>query len=278
MPDVAPRRRALCRTRFGQIHVEETGEGAPLVLLHMSPLSTRMFDSAVPRLSLTRRVLCIDRIGFGSSDPITRPMTVGDHVEAALEALIGAGIDRFDVVGIHTGSMEAIEMAITSPDRVRTATVVGLVVLTPKEADRFRASIHAPAPRRDGGHLHWYWAYWDAVRMISSHLEEWQPPLTHARVFDHVASWPNAKATYDAVFDHATENRLSKVERPLLVLCPKDEFWEISHRSMDSLPRTARFTTLPDTDYEAFTFSADVLVEEIVSFISDPRHDTQGES
>lgn len=260
-------RRALVSTEYGSVHVESVGSGPPLVLLHMSPLSGRMFDQVVGPLSAAHQVVTVDRLGFGVSDRGVTGMTLPDHARATLEALAGFQIQEFDIVGIHSGSTEAIEMACQQPERIRSVTVVGLVVLTRAEAEVFRPTVDAPAPVRSGRHLQWYWGYWDHVRSISSTAERWPAELTHSRVVDHLSSWPDAKATYDAVFDYATRNRLPEVIPPLLVLCPKDEFWDISRRTRPTLPPQARFIELPDIDYEAFTFGSERLIQEICKFI-----------
>ena len=208
----------------------------------------------------------MDRLGFGASDQGRAGMTLPDHARATLEALTELHIHEFDVVGIHTGSSEAIEMACQHPERIRSVTVVGLVVLTPREAKAFRPTVDAPPPVRSGQHLQWYWRYWDHVRSISSAAHEWPATLTHSRVVDHLSSWPQAKMTYDAVFDYSTTNRLPEVVSPLLVLCPKDEFWSISRRARPTLPPHALFVELPDIDYESFTFGSERLVEEINTF------------
>lgn len=195
MDEINAKKRELVSTQFGYIHIAMEGTGTPIVMLHMSPLSVSMFDRVTRPLSAHRTVVAVDRLGFGASDPIRQRMRLADYVQATLEALSVLGVERFDVVGIHTGSMEAIEMACEAPERVRSTTLVGLVVLFPDEAEEFRRAVAAPEPSSDGAHLRWHWEYWDHVRTISSHARSWPPSLTHERVFDHLASWPDAKAT-----------------------------------------------------------------------------------
>jgi hypothetical protein len=75
-----PVRRHLLATRHGFVHVREAGSGkVPLLLLHMSPLSSHMWDTMLPLMSTDRRVLAPDRIGFGDSDRLTRPIQFHEY-------------------------------------------------------------------------------------------------------------------------------------------------------------------------------------------------------
>jgi len=64
-------RRHLVETRHGTMHVRVWAPATvdpaatPLVLLHMSPLSSRMFLAIAPLLARTRPVIVPDRLGFG---------------------------------------------------------------------------------------------------------------------------------------------------------------------------------------------------------------------
>src|SRR5690348_9007083 len=102
----------MLETRHGYMHVRTTdaASGTPLVLLHMTPQSGRAF-LRIADLLTDRPLVLPDRIGFGDSDELTGPLPMEQVAAATLDALDGLGVDRFDVVGIHTGSSEAIELA-----------------------------------------------------------------------------------------------------------------------------------------------------------------------
>src|SRR5882757_10063453 len=77
-------RRAYFESRFGQLHVHNAippgggfEEGTPLLCLHKSPLSGRLFERFLALAGRDRSVYAPDIPGFGESDaPTSRPTMV----------------------------------------------------------------------------------------------------------------------------------------------------------------------------------------------------------
>ena len=100
-------RRRIIDTPYGQVHVRASdGEGRPLLLLHQSPRSGRMFDSLMERCG--RPTMAPDRLGYGFSDPGPDDPTIETYAESTMAVVDDAGWETFDVLRIHTGSMEAL--------------------------------------------------------------------------------------------------------------------------------------------------------------------------
>ncbi len=121
--------RQLVDTRHGQMHVRTAGAGGtPLVLLHSQVVGGRLYDSAIPLLAADRQVIVPDRIGYGCSDPLVRSLTFAEFAEATVDALDALGVASADIAGIHSGSMEAVELATAHPGRVNKLVLVTLSV------------------------------------------------------------------------------------------------------------------------------------------------------
>src|SRR5579871_4771976 len=102
-------RRALIPTAYGHIHVRlagDSGNNVPLVLLHMTPMSSAMYDPLLPLFGRDRRVVAPDRPGFGYSDVPEHSLTMAEYAQTTLEVLDHLGVEEFDVLGTHTGSVE----------------------------------------------------------------------------------------------------------------------------------------------------------------------------
>ncbi len=104
-----------------RIHVEETGEGRPVVFLHGFPDSGALWRNQVPALADAGfRCIVPDLRGYGSSDAPSEVaqydllFSVGDVV-AVLDQL---GVDRAHVVGHDWGAALAWTLASFLPDRV----------------------------------------------------------------------------------------------------------------------------------------------------------------
>lgn len=118
------------------LHVEDSGQGRPVLLLHGWPDSARVWRHQVPALVAHGfRVVAPDLPGLGRSDlpgdpAAYRIRTVAGQLVALLDTL---GIDRAAVVGHDFGAAVAWVLAMTAPDRVeRLAVLSAAHPLAPK--------------------------------------------------------------------------------------------------------------------------------------------------
>jgi pimeloyl-ACP methyl ester carboxylesterase len=144
-------RRAYFDCRFGQLHARtafpNTGgfdERTPLVLLHSNSTSSRTFVPLLPVLGTDRSLYAVDTPGFGESDPTPREPSIADYAAAIGDLLEGLRLREVDLLGHHTGSAIAAEVAIARPKQVRRVVLVGLPVFDAAE----RAAMHWPAASR----------------------------------------------------------------------------------------------------------------------------------
>src|SRR6202022_3130227 len=130
--------RRIYPTRFGQMHLRSNdgkGRGVPLVLLHMSPRSGAMWEMLQERLE--RPTYAPDRLGYGFSDAPPWALSLEQYAQATVDTLKAAGIQGdVDLLGIHTGSMEAVEVAHQMGSQVRRVIAVGMPLFSPEEQKR----------------------------------------------------------------------------------------------------------------------------------------------
>lgn len=261
--------RHLIQTRHGAMHVRVTGEqddAPPLVLLHMSPLSGRMFDRVVPLLARGRQVVVPDRLGFGYSDRLAERMPLSEYALATLDAFDAIGVRQFDVVGIHTGSTEAVELATAHADRIRRVGIVAIPVFTEAELAAFKGHyFEPPEPAADGSHLTWVWEWW---REHQQKQPGWTIELMHDRAVDHMDSWPFFWWTYHSVFDYPIADRLARVEQPFLVLAPHDDLWPQTQNGRQYLPEHAQFLELPHLALEIFNVATEKVAGCVEEFLA----------
>ncbi|MBT5240199.1 MAG: alpha/beta hydrolase [Rhodospirillaceae bacterium] len=119
---------------YGQIHFQDTRNGAPLVLCHQAPMSSRQFDSVYGLLADRGiRAIGIDMPGFGASDPTDFVPRIEDYARAIPPVLDHLGIESTFVLGHHTGAMVATEAALQFGDRVIGVILNGPLPLTADE-------------------------------------------------------------------------------------------------------------------------------------------------
>jgi pimeloyl-ACP methyl ester carboxylesterase len=249
-----PEIRRIVPTRHGQMHArlrgvgEGTGPaaaGRPLVLLHMSPRSSQMYVALQGRLR--RPSIALDRLGYGFSDPPARPLTMSEYAEAALEALDRLGLhDRFDLLGMHTGALEAIEVAHRAPQRIGRVGLIALPCFDAEENAHGLASFARMAvqPEEDGSHLLAAWR---------GRFQYRQPPWDLADVQRRLVDYLLAErpgAAYEAVFRYDGAGRLRSLRVPVVAFAPRDDVYEVTLRSRPLLPEGAVYVDLPDFELD----------------------------
>ena len=255
--------RQLVQTSHGVMQVRSLGaeRGRTLLLLHMSPLSGRQFEQIVPLLASRRRVVVPDRIGFGDSDRLVKRLEISDYAAATLECITELGVDEFDVVGMHTGSCEAVELGLLGSGRVGRVGIVGIPHVTGEERAAFKEGSRPPAPSVQGEHLDWYWAlWWHATRGRNRRL-------AHEWASQHLAA-EHAWWAFHAAFDYPIIERIHALTQPFLVIWARDEIDEVTRRALPLLPPSADVVELAHLDSDAlFTDAPQELADVIEAFL-----------
>ena len=96
------------------------GDGVPLVLLHPGITDSRVWDPLLPQL-LGRRVIRFDRRGYGRSPRASEPYSAMGDLVGLLDAL---GVERAHLVGNSMGGETSLALAVTSPGRVASLTLL----------------------------------------------------------------------------------------------------------------------------------------------------------
>lgn len=99
---------------------QEEGDGVPLLLVMGQSFGSRMWHRAVPALARHNRVLSYDNRGIGRSGRPRGAFGIADLAADALAVLDAAGVDRAHVYGVSMGGLVAQELALRSPERVRS--------------------------------------------------------------------------------------------------------------------------------------------------------------
>lgn len=118
---------------FGQ-----RGAGHPIVLVHGSFTSSRLWQDVLPRLPKGHRVLVLDLLGHGRSDPPgTAALTVAAHATRLAHLLDVLGVREAALVGHGMGAAVAARVAHEQPDRVAQLMLVNPTLLTSNPGDAF---------------------------------------------------------------------------------------------------------------------------------------------
>ncbi|MGW2509083.1 alpha/beta fold hydrolase [Streptomyces scopuliridis] len=215
---------------YGQLHYVECGSGAPVLMLHQTPRSWTEYIDVLPLVGTVHRAIAMDTLGFGASAKIEGPYSIerfADGAEALVEAL---GLDRFHLVGHHTGGAIAIELAARLQDRVASL----LLSATPFVDDdkRRTAGGRKPVdhvdPRPDGSHL---LELWNRRRGF---YEEGQEAALSRFMVDALTVLDRVEEGHVAVRHYEMDRRLSHITARTLAVCAPGD-----HYSLPSLEKFA---------------------------------------
>ncbi|MFN8533291.1 MAG: alpha/beta hydrolase [Dehalococcoidia bacterium] len=200
----------------GQVHYRDTLDGIPIVLLHQSPHSSRMFTAAFePLAERGIRAIAMDTPGFGMSDvPVERPSidTYASVIPSLMDAL---GIDACAVLGHHTGASIAIAFALAHPQRLR-----GLILNSPpvydaeRIAERLSHVERGPRPiHEDGSH---FLRSWEGRKRATPGWTNLA--AMHRSVVDTLANGDTAWYGHLAVYEYPNYANFLQLAGPAFIL------------------------------------------------------------
>ena len=245
--------RRIYPTRFGQLHLRShDGRGVPLVLLHMSPRSGAMWEAFQEKLE--RPTHAPDRLGYGYSDAPPWALSLEQYAQATVDGLKAAGMQgQIDLLGIHTGSVEAIEIAHQLGPQVRRVVAVGIPLFTAEEQQRQleKYSEQPLRPATEGGHVLGAWRGGLGLREPPYDLSD-----AHNRFVELVLA-ANPGAAFRAACGYAVDKKLQSLKTPLTVLAPHDDTIEQTLRVKALLKPSAMFVELADLGLDIFHSATD---------------------
>jgi pimeloyl-ACP methyl ester carboxylesterase len=205
----------------GVMHVAQSGSGAPIVLLHQTPRSWDEFRDVVPLLGERFHAIAIDTIGFGDSSRPAWP-SASDSIEQWAEATIGVldalGLERATIVGHHTGSVTAMEIAASHPGRVDK-----LILSAPAFVDDEHRALYGEKPPvddvehvLDGSHLQALWS-------MRAPFYPADVGLLDRFVVDAIKAGERAGGGHLTVARYDMESRLPLIKAPTLIIAPTED-------------------------------------------------------
>jgi pimeloyl-ACP methyl ester carboxylesterase len=276
-------KKAYASIKSGQVHYVESGQGAPLLLLHSAPRSSRAYRFLLPLLAPHFRCIAPDLPGFGQSDPLGGKVTMEALGAAMVEFLGAIGIAKAHVFGYHTGNKVAAAMAADHPK------VVDRVILC--------GQIHSIIPDKDARndairHIvdKYFTQYPDLLRRWSA---DWQdvsafalPKIIYAkekttgediaelkiRVLDHVQALSAIEATYGANFEFDFGGAISRIAARSLLLelvMPDEERYGRQLEAVVKLMKNGRGETIQNAGRVALESHANELAGALITFLNE---------
>lgn len=243
MPATVNVRRSYADCRYGQLHVATAypsgggfDERTPLICLHHTGGSNRVFSALLPELGRDRSVYALDLPGHGNSDVATGNPTIGDYAGAIADFVSALRLRTFDVFGVEAGALIAAELAATRGPQVRRATLLSIPYLT--------QAVRQLAPRGDQAavepNIAEEWQRFSATRVPNVSMAAVQTAFA-----DHLRAGASEYNLRAAMQEYPVAQRLPLMRLPTLVICPSDDLREQTLRAKSCLSQGS-LSELPD--------------------------------
>jgi pimeloyl-ACP methyl ester carboxylesterase len=202
------------------MHYRIEGKGEPLLLLHSAVRSSAQYNRVIPFLSRNYRVIAIDFLGHGESDPAPYQYQLLDHAQTVISFTDSLSIERAIIVGHHLGADVAVELQIKWPQRVNKLVLAGLAFhgesgegRSAKETEEFDNTFCSTVEiKPDGSHLMEWWRrsnlWGDPLELVEERFIEY----VQAGPRGEEAHWTTTKTGWGA------EARLPLISCPTLIL------------------------------------------------------------
>lgn len=265
--------RAHMRSRYGLLHYhivhpQAPGDLPPLLCMHQTPGNGRDWAPVMPTLGRKRVVIAVDTPGYGMSDAPPAPTTIEDFAEinaAFLDDLVKAGViadGPVDLLGYHTGSLTATQMACAFPDRIRRVAMFGLAAYP---ADQRAGKLeklrqHFPVPQRNLDHVEKLWAIMQELSDPRMSAEQMHVAMAECLRLGTRMPW-----AYEAVYRYDFLDAMKHVTQPVLVLNPEDDLWDVTLRTSQGFPKGRRHD-MPGVRHGVLSIEHDQVVRELETF------------
>lgn len=229
-----------------QVHYRRCGQGPALILLHASPVSSKIFEPAMRIFAQQFTCFAFDTPGNGLSDPLVAcNPDITSYAEAQIAVLRQLKIEKAVLYGRHTGASIAVEMGRAAPELVTMVMTDGFPVFTLEQRDAYLSGYLDDLPSsEDGSHIPWLWnryrdqfAFWPWNKRNADFRADCDMPdlnFLHDGVVALLEAGNSYKAPYRAVFTFDAMEALAEVSVPVC----------IASRPGDSLYR--KFGDFPD--------------------------------
>jgi 3-oxoadipate enol-lactonase len=110
----------MANQNVAKLNFQESGTGAPLLLIHGFPFNSHMWDRQLSGLSADAWVIAPDLPGFGKTPLAGKTTTVEDYAAAIVALLDAQGIKKVDLGGLSMGGYTALTFVRLYPERLRS--------------------------------------------------------------------------------------------------------------------------------------------------------------
>ncbi|HUQ99636.1 MAG TPA: 2-succinyl-6-hydroxy-2,4-cyclohexadiene-1-carboxylate synthase [Gemmatimonadaceae bacterium] len=259
------------------LHVETSGEGPPLVVLHGFTGSTETWESLRSVAELTHTVIAVDLPGHGNSSAPNDPgcYALTRFADDLLHVLDEVSVQRTAVLGYSMGGRAALRFALAHGDRVAALILESMSPGIVDEADR-RARVHADNVLADAIESDGIEAFvnrwerlpiWNTQQTVPADVRN---RLRAQRLENRQEGLANSLRGAGPGCDEPVHHRLGEVDAPTLLIAGAldSKYVEIATSMNHAMPN-ARLHIIPDAGHAAHFERPDAFASAVLAFLKD---------
>ena len=230
----------------------------------MSPASSRVYDRLLRLVGTDRIAVAPDTPGFGESDPPPEAREISDFAATNFDLLNQLEISEpVDVLGYHTGTLTAAEMALQQPDAIRRLVLISTPLFTPEELAALKVAYQSTPIDEAGTHLV---ERWRQLRDWGDRAQSLENTMEHFA--EHLRGGARADWGVRAAFNYRLQDTLPRLDHSILVLNPDDDLTSQTLRSTEYL-RNGRLQALPGWSHGMLDAHTEEIAELLRGFLDD---------
>jgi len=247
------------------MHIRMNGDAQspkrPLMCFHMSPVSGVIYENWITEMGRDRLALAPDTPGYGNSDAPLSPPMISDYAAAMGDIADALKLKEFDVMGYHTGSKIAVELARQRPAQVKHLILMSAPIYTEDDLKRQRVMNSVPEIDAEGQFLAEAWKILVSFQDKRATLKD-----TMKQFPDHLRGGEKRGWGHRAAFSYTYPENIPDVTAPILVFNPEDDLWEYTPRIKPYL-KNGRVKDLPGWSHQLLDFSTAELAAMVRPFL-----------
>jgi len=179
----------------------------------------------MPILAKSYRVIAMDSMGYGMSDAPPTAFKISDYARTVRDFLLALDIKKTSLVGHHTGSTIAVEVAAAYPEAVDKLILSSCPYYTPEDR---QARLSGPKARpleltEDGSFLMEIWNRTKAEGPLAG-IDMWRNAVVGALTAG-TEETERRQAAYRAVFQYDEQARLPLIKSPTLLISGTEDLF-----------------------------------------------------
>lgn len=257
------------------MHIEVTGSGAPLLLIHGWGMHGGVWDEVAQKLAADFRVHSIDLPGYGKSARIDLPPQERglDSLDEIVELLATQFSEPLTVCGWSLGGQIALHWAVREPDKVRRLILVASTPCFAQRAD-WTCGMESDVLKQFAGDLEQNHAAtlrrFIALQLRGSENERELLTRLRERLFSRgEPDMAALRAGLDILRDVDLRGDLQHIKQPAMIMAgERDKLTppEASHYMARTMP-SARLVEIAGAAHAPFLSHPEIVVEQIKSFL-----------